>query len=44
MHHVIPRLFLGGRKKLFSGLKAQGGDLLFRHAEMVLPKKMYLAN
>jgi hypothetical protein len=44
MHHVIPRLLPGGRKKLIIGLEAQGTDLLFRHIGLVLPKKMYLAN
>jgi hypothetical protein len=44
MHHVIPRLLPGGRKKLFTGLEAQGTDLLFRNTELVLPKKMKLAN
>jgi len=28
MHHVIPRLKPGGRKKLRHGLEAQGGYLL----------------
>jgi len=39
VHHVIPRLKPGGRKKLPHGLEAQGGNLLFRHVDGFTEKR-----